>query len=101
MTETEKRRLALLEQTRKTYSEKYAPPAVHPRYKGVYRSIYLNEDVTKQAEEKNTFVIRLMIATLLFGVFVVASHYRVAGVEKVVAEIQQELGGLVDLNVFR
>ena len=44
MTETEKRRIALLAQTRKTYSDKNSPPAVHPRYKGAYQSIYKNEN---------------------------------------------------------
>lgn len=100
MTEAEKRRLALLEQTRKTYSEKYTPPAVHPRYKGVYQSIYKNENMTKHEKGKNTFGIRLIIAILLFGLFVAASYNGIQGTEKVTAEIQREIAGLVDLSVF-
>ena len=40
MTETEKRRSELLAQTRARYSEKYTPPAIHPRYQSTYHSIY-------------------------------------------------------------
>ena len=100
MTEAEKRRLALLEQTRKTYSEKYTPPAVHPRYKGVYQSIYKNENTIKNEKCKSTFGIRLVIAVLLFGLFMATSYKDKKITEKVVAEIQEEMGGLVDLNFF-
>ena len=44
MTEIEKRRVKLLRDTRKTYSEKYAPPAIHPRYQSTYNSIYGPEE---------------------------------------------------------
>ena len=40
MTEAERRRNELLRETRKIYSEKYAPPAIHPRYQNAYQSIY-------------------------------------------------------------
>ena len=100
MTETEKRRIALLAQTRKTYSDKNSPPAVHPRYKGAYQSIYKNENMTNGENNKSTFGIRLVIAILLFGLFVAASYNGVHGTEKVAAEIQREMAGLVDLSLF-
>ena len=98
MTETEKRRIELLQQTRRTYSEKYTPPAVHPRYQAVYRSLYKNE-----AEEKTTssFMARLVIALLLFGAFFLANQKGLEETEIVANEIQQEFHGFVDLQIFR
>ena len=90
MTEIEKRRITLLQQTRKLYSEKNTPPAIHPRYKGVYQSIYKNETTTKEEKTKSSFGTRFFIALLLFGVFVVASYKGVQETEKVVAQIQKE-----------
>lgn len=101
MTETEKRRSSLLEQTRKIYSDQYTPPAIHPRFKGAYQSIYKNENMVKREGVKSTFSIRMVIAVLLFGLFAMASYNEVRGTEKVVAEIQRELVGLVDLSLFR
>ena len=94
MTETEKRRITLLEQTRETYSAKNTPPAIHPRYIGAYQSIY-------KTENRSTFGIRLILAVLLFGLFVAASYNNVKEVERVSGEIQRELSELVDLKRFR
>lgn len=98
MTETEKRRIELLQQTRRTYSEKYTPPAVHPRYQALYHSLYKNE-----TEEKATssFMGRLVIAILLFGVFFLANQKGLEETETVAKEIQQEFHGFVDLEIFR
>ena len=98
MTDTEKRRNELLRETRKIYSEKYAPPAVHPRYQTVYKSLYKNE-----TEEKpnSSFTTRLVIALLLFGVFYLASQKGIAETEVVTNEIQKEFHGFVDLEIFR
>lgn len=97
MSDIEKRRNELLQQTRKIYSEKYTPPAVHPRYQAVYQSLYKNE-----AEEKTTssFMARLIIAILIFGVFFLANQKGLEETETVVKEIQQEFNGFVDLEIF-
>lgn len=98
MTDTEKRRTALLQQTRKIYSENYAPPAIHPRYGAIYQNLY-----KKEREEKPTssFGVRVVIAILLFGLFFVANQNGMKEAEMVVNEIQQEFDGFVDLQIFR
>ena len=70
MTETEKRRTELLEQTRQLYTEQYSPPAIHPRYRSVYQSLYKND---VKANRRSTFAIRLFVAVLIFGLFAIAS----------------------------
>lgn len=98
MTDTEKRRTELLQQTRKAYSEKYAPPAVHPRYQAAYQSLYKTETEEKP---KSSFGARLVIAILLFGLFVLASENEWKEADVVANEIQQEFDGFVDLQIFR
>ncbi len=67
MTDVEKRRLKLLEETRKTYNEKYAPPAIHPRYHSTYQNLYGLKD-EESMEQKPTFFIRLFLSMLIFGI---------------------------------
>lgn len=98
MTETEKRRSELLQQTRKIYSDRYAPPAVHPRYRAAYLSLY-EDDV--QEKKVNSFVLRLAIAILLFGAFFMANKQGFKEAETVANEIQQEFDGFVDFQIFR
>lgn len=97
MTETERRRAELLEYTRKLYSDRYTPPAVHPRFHTTYQSLYgKNEEME---EKGGTFSIRMVVAILLFGLFVAASKsdYQT---EMVVQGIEQELKTFVDLSMF-
>ncbi len=98
MTETEKRRTELLEQTRKIYSERYMPPAVHPRYRAAYQSLYKDEPEEKPV---SSFAVRLVIAILLFGVFFMANQKGLKEAEIVANEIQQEFHGFVDLPILR
>lgn len=70
MNETEKRRKRLLEQTRKQYGDSRVTPAVHPRYSGVYASLYKSEET----ERSDGFGIRLFIAILLFAAFVAMDY---------------------------
>lgn len=97
MTETEKRRKELLEHTRRLYSDKYTPPAVHPRFNGTYYSLYKAEK--EKEEEKGTFGIRLIVAVLLFGLYIAAGKSDF-DTEMVVQEIEQEFNSLVDLQIF-
>ncbi len=48
MNQTEKRRQELLEQTRKIYRDSNNTPAIHPRYRAAYTSIYGEEEEEKQ-----------------------------------------------------
>lgn len=74
MTEVEKRRITLLKEVRKNHSDRYAPPAVHPRYHSVYHALYQEGD-DEIAIGKSTFLLRLIIAGLLFAfVFVMDYH---------------------------
>ena len=61
MNEVEKRRIQLLQDTRKNYSDKNTPPAIHPRFQSAYRSLY-------QDEEQNHFFTRIILAVLVLGI---------------------------------
>ncbi len=96
MTDTEKRRMELLQHTRKIYSERYAPPAVHPRFQTTYQSLYQSEGET--GETKGTFGIRVIISILLFCLFAAASKSDF-DTEMVVQGIEQEFRSFVDLQI--
>lgn len=98
MTETERRRMELLQQTRRTYSEKYAPPAIHPRYRNLYQSLYKTE---QEEKKNNSFFVRFLIAVLLFGAFFAANQKGMKETETVANEIASEFDGFVDLQIFR
>ena len=71
-TDTEKRRRALLAQTRSLYSEKSCSPAVHPRYRNAYNSLYgAGEDM----ESSGLFGLRVILCCLLFIGFVMMDNY--------------------------
>ena len=104
MTDTEKRRIELLEQTKKTYSDKYTPPAVHPRYRAAYQSIYKNDNNEEEESKNSTFFARTIIAVMLFGLFLLA-NYSKTDTSMIVNQIQkefsvQEFSGLVDFPFF-
>lgn len=96
MTDVEKRRLKLLQETRKSYSDKNSPPAIHPRYQSAYRTLY-DSDGEEQTNMRSTFVIRIVIAVLLFGLFFVmdARNEKIGTVDSkyIISYIQQNLFG--------
>lgn len=67
MNEIERRRQELLEQTRKKYRNSNSVPAVHPRYRAAYTSIY-GETESEIGGSGAGF--RLFLAIVLFGIFV-------------------------------
>jgi len=67
MNPSEKRRKQLLEQTRRLYSDRREPPAVHPRYGAVYGRLYEDGEEVYPA---GTFGIRVFLCLLLFAAFV-------------------------------
>lgn len=96
MTELEQRRIELLRQTRKLYSENNIP-AVHPRYKNTYSSLYGREE-SKGSE--SSFGVRMIIAILLFCLFVLANQKDMEEAEIVSNLIQQEYSGFIDLPIL-
>ena len=96
MTELEQRRIELLRQTRKLYAENCIP-AIHPRYKNAYSSLYGREE-TK--EKESSLGVRMIIAILLFCLFVLANQKDMEEAEVVSNLIQKEYGGLVDLPIL-
>ena len=96
MTELVQRRIELLRQTRKFYAENYIP-AIHPRYKNTYSSLYGREE-TK--EKESSLGVRMIIAILLFCLFVLANQKDMEEAEVVSNLIQKEYGGLVDLPIL-
>ena len=100
MTETEKRRMDLLQQTRKAYSARYSPPAVRPRYQATYRSLYGEDTGNAEDMKKGTFGVRMTIAVLLFCLFAAAKYNGVKETETVANEIQKEYHSLVDFPIF-
>ena len=100
MTETEKRRSELLAQTRARYSEKYTPPAIHPRYQSTYHSIYQDDETTKTNKRRSSFGVRLMIAILLFGLYAFANDRDMQEAKTVMNEIADDAVGFVDFTFF-
>ena len=96
MNDVEKRRLKLLQETRKNYSDKYAPPAVHPRFQSTYDSIY-GRDESNYMENRGSFFIRTIIALLLFTLFFIMDYRneKIGTVDSqfVLNEVQRDLLG--------
>ena len=96
MTEVEKRRLKLLQDTRKTYSMHHSPPAIHPRYQSAYLSLYGTEE-EEASKAGSSFLVRSMIAIFIFVLFYAMnfSNEKIGTVssEYIVSEIQKDLLG--------
>ena len=95
MNDVEIRRLQLLENTRNNYSNRHSPPAIHPRYRGAYSSLYGEEE--KPIYIKNAWLIRLVIAVCIFALFLFFDFQdkQIGIVDSafVVREIQRDLLG--------
>ena len=94
MNDVEKRRLMLLHETRKNYSDKYAPPAVHPRFQATYDSLYRDREY-EQSEYRSSFFMRAIIAILLFALFFLMDYRneKIGAVDSqvVIHEVQRDL----------
>lgn len=89
MNEAEKRRQELLREARALYQEQDALPAVHPRYRTAYNSLY--ETDTEYAH--GTFKIRCVICLLLLAAYITADVRQVrlwnTGSEEIAGQIRQ------------
>lgn len=96
MTDIEKRRSNLLEQTRSMYSEKNHPPAVHPRYKSAYLSLY-DGDEKEPTITSGTFMVRIVLSLLLFVLFFVMYERKESigtiDSQRIIQEVQKDLFG--------
>ena len=96
MTDVEERRQKLLRETRRIYSDKNSPPAVHPRYQSAYRTLY-ETDGDELSNTRGTFLIRIVIAVLLFAVVAVMDvrNETIGTVDSgsIISYIQQSLFG--------
>lgn len=94
MTEVEKRRLKLLQDVRKNYSDRNTPPAVHPRYSSTYHSLYQDE-FDNQTHPHSTFFLRLIIAALIFAFVFVIDYNKeeIANVssQSIINEVRKDL----------
>lgn len=94
MTDVEKRRLKLLQDTRRSYSEKNSPPAIHPRYQSAYLSLYGDEQ-SEEVGTRNTFLIRVMISILLFALFFIMDYRKeeigTVDSQYIISEVQKDL----------
>ena len=94
MNNVEKRRLRLLQETRKNYSDTYAPPAIHPRFQSTNHSIY-GHDEHEYVENKGSFFVRTVIAVLLFALFFIMDYrnekFGTVDSQVVVNEVQKNL----------
>ena len=74
MTESERRRIKLLKDTRERYRDNGEVPAIHPRYRNTYRSLYGDPTEETEETEENTFrtlgfrTILCVIAFIIFAV---------------------------------
>ena len=96
MNDVEKRRLKLLQETRKNYSDKYAPPAVHPRFQSTYDSLYRDREC-EPSEHGSSFFMRSVIAILLFALCFLLDYRneKIGPVDSqvVISEVQRDLLG--------
>ena len=90
MNETEKRRQELLNQTRKRYGNDTTIPAIHPRYRATYNSMYHEEEIPSS----NGLGFRVFLAVILFFLFVAIDQSKetIARVDsnRIVNEIERE-----------
>lgn len=95
MTEAERRRIRLLQQTRAMYSDRQGMPAVHPRYRSAYGSLYDSNENREEHHRNGTFGIRLFICCMLFALFVIADYkdveYAKVDSRKIIHEIKREM----------
>lgn len=70
MNESQKRREEMLKEARAHY-QRPVIPAVHPRYRSIYRNLYEN-DLPK--EPSGSFFARLFISFLIFAMFAAADY---------------------------
>lgn len=96
MTEVEKRRIKLLQDVRKNYSDRNTPPAIHPRYSSAYHSLYHNE-FDEESRPRSTFFLRLLIAAIMFAFVFVIDYYKeeIANIDSqtIINEVQRNLLG--------
>ena len=96
MTEVEKRRLRLLQETRKTYSMSSSPPAIHPRYQSAYLSLY-GRGEEEERKGNSSFLARTLIAIFVFVLFYAMDfgNEKIGTVNSqyIVNEIQKDLFG--------
>lgn len=90
MNEVERRRRQLLEETRRKYGDSRTVPAIHPRYGSIYSELY-----EEKSERSNGLLFRMIIAVLLFALFLVMDYSgeKVATVDskQIVEAIQAEM----------
>lgn len=94
MNDVEKRRLKLLQETRKNYSDNYTPPAIHPRFQSTYHSLY-GRDESEYKTNRGSFMIRCVVAVLIFALFFIMDYCNekigVVDSQFVVNEVQRDL----------
>jgi len=94
MSDIEKRRIQLLQDTRKIYSDNYSPPAIHPRYQSAYSSLYGSES-QEQMPGVKVFFLRFLVAICIFGVLFLLDYRneKIGNVssQTIISEIQKDL----------
>ena len=99
MPDTEKRRIQLLKQTKMLYDDKRNTPPVHPRFQAVNQRLL--EEQNMDLSKRGSFGVRLVIAALLFLLFVAMDYQNAETLSVDSAEITQEkerdyIGQLID-----
>ena len=99
MTDTEKRRIQLLKQTKMLYDDKRNTPPVHPRFQAVNQRLL--EEQNMDLSKRGSFGVRLVIAALLFMLFVAMDYQDAETLSVDSTEIMQEIerdyiGQLID-----
>lgn len=91
MTDSEKRRLELLHQTRMLYSDRHTPPAIHPRFHTTYADLYDKNGREHGNLVSSTLGIRIFIAVVLFAAFVAIDYKEAEYSEVSSTNIVQEI----------
>ena len=100
MNDSEMRRRELLRQTRKLDDDRREIPAVHPRYRNNYHSLYDSEE-EEQTSYRNSFYIRLVIGILCFVCVVYMDQSKVSVAEVDSTAIVHQIEKNVDADTIK
>ena len=93
MNEIEKRRHDLLMQTRNLYNEKFTPPAIHPRFRMIYRSLYEKDEKKKQKSSWLRVMLVLFFIAVIYVLYQQEFSIGSINYETVVETIKNKLFG--------
>jgi hypothetical protein len=100
LTETEKRRIQLLDETRERFRDRREIPAVHPRYQAAYHELY--DRMYDGADDRavSTFGIRSFLCVITFIVFLIMNSEQIELLHMSSSDIVDEITTNLDIEAL-